>query len=81
MSQQTTDSTKVVIHMLHRGEPLCGFDRRPPKFWEKNHLWCGPENAHLCNCGECLRLASGIDQVAQVAARAAERPVGGVLRG
>lgn len=46
-----------ILHILHRGSPLCGFSRERPVDWPKGHVWLSVEAQNerdASNCIECI---------------------------
>ncbi len=53
--------TKMVVHVLNAGRPLCGFHAGVPAQWPRGHAWVSISDTvtlSKVNCSGCLALLS-----------------------
>ncbi len=43
----------MTVHILHYGQPLCGFSFESPVHWPKEHLWVSIERKDDATCYKC----------------------------
>jgi hypothetical protein len=43
----------VVVHVLWKGQALCGFSKEAPKDWPSGHKWTRPSDVLNITCPEC----------------------------
>jgi hypothetical protein len=75
----SVEASKVIVHILWRGEALCGFARgKSPAKWEPGHVWARAANAKFCNCGDCMKKATTMpelhEQIIAAAAANLQKP-------
>lgn len=47
--------TKITVHILHWGSPLCKFSYSTPSNWPEGHVWVSVVDAKKdATCPECL---------------------------
>lgn len=42
-----------MVHILHAGSALCGFNIGPPAEWQPGHKWTGLGNSEDATCDVC----------------------------
>jgi hypothetical protein len=43
-----------VVHVLHHGQPLCGFHRGVPRDWPDGHWWVANADREEATCTTCV---------------------------
>lgn len=53
--------TQSTVHVLHHGQPLCGFSDQPfPCQWPERNWWVGLDERDHANCPECITVVTGM---------------------
>jgi len=56
LKRRTRKTSNAVVHLLVRGNALCGFSRMRPEDWPDGHLWVRRKQSHIVTCAGCQRL-------------------------
>ena len=54
----------MIVHVLNRGQPYCGFSPALPAEWPAGHRWVGQDEAALATCPRCVVFAKIITDLA-----------------
>ncbi len=48
----------MIVHVLEKGYPLCGFSSELPRDWPEGHKWTGLNDLEPATCLECRAAAA-----------------------
>ena len=64
MSTKQCDQRMTLVHVLHHGQPYCGFIAATPDKWPAGHKWVSQEEAGQATCPRCIALAKIVSDLA-----------------